>query len=777
MARDNTGSTGVTNHVGEVFTGRGSETHDGLVVTDGAIIPTALGANPFATIAALAERSVEHYAVQRGLSINAEKNGLLDLFGEPKHAPSWDAELERISKTTVTATEADSEHSLDLSEELDAVYKANDEIHKAAAVKASGFGFTEIMSGFIHHDENMKDDRKETYQLAARIARSQCESARFFLSVQAFDTGNIVNNAQHRGMLTGTFVCPTIPGSPFMVQRGGFNLFIVDHKAPGTRNLTYDFDMRGINGKKLHMHGYKVVDSSVAMAPWQFWKATSTLYVTVSEWAPGTGNGECGRRTGKVLAKGMMHIQPGDFMSEIMTLAPTGSNIFKKVYSAAAFLTFFTRKSLSLLLAPLTPLQYPSQSYSGFINNTAPTRSEAIEAQDGVVTRLHVWEPTAYPHNDRSQIRNLFMVPGASVDHQIFATPTIPFNAVNYFARAGYRVYVAVHRIGQLMVAEHDWTTYDARLDLKACLDFIRQDNGIVTRKGEVTAKEDRIYTITHCMGGVAFSSGLLDGTIPGHWIAGISASQVFMNPIWATLNMAKAVMGPIPMDRLYRMLAGNWFSCSTSRDDSLVQRAVNQLLRLYPDARKELCNSACCHRISLVFGRCWNHRNLNEATHRQIHRFFGGVNMTCENLLMRMGRHGAVMRNGPLFEPLTSAHNVRRLRGIPILLWVGADNAVLSPESTERSYEVLCDTFGSGRPAAGGAANAVGGEGDGVEYRRRVVPEYGHLDGWMGRNAWRDVYPMVREELDRVVRGEDYVFREPDDKFKRLVESGQLNH
>ena len=50
MARGGTGSTGATNHRGELFTGLGEETHPGLIVTDGAAIPTSLGANPLATI-------------------------------------------------------------------------------------------------------------------------------------------------------------------------------------------------------------------------------------------------------------------------------------------------------------------------------------------------------------------------------------------------------------------------------------------------------------------------------------------------------------------------------------------------------------------------------------------------------------------------------------------------------------------------------------------------------------------------------------------------------
>lgn len=58
MARDGTPLTGVTNHFGEVFIGEdpdSKETHDGLIVMDNSIIPSALGANPFATITALAE--------------------------------------------------------------------------------------------------------------------------------------------------------------------------------------------------------------------------------------------------------------------------------------------------------------------------------------------------------------------------------------------------------------------------------------------------------------------------------------------------------------------------------------------------------------------------------------------------------------------------------------------------------------------------------------------------------------------------------------------------
>ena len=78
MSSDGTGKKGVTDHLGQVFQGTGSEVYDGLVVVDGAVVPAALGVNPFATITALAERSVEKLATQKGWNIDYDtKNGIL----------------------------------------------------------------------------------------------------------------------------------------------------------------------------------------------------------------------------------------------------------------------------------------------------------------------------------------------------------------------------------------------------------------------------------------------------------------------------------------------------------------------------------------------------------------------------------------------------------------------------------------------------------------------------------------------------------------------------
>ena len=59
-----------------MLTGKGTECYEGLVCVDGSVVPLALGVNPFATITALAERSVESIARRENIKIDYDtKNG------------------------------------------------------------------------------------------------------------------------------------------------------------------------------------------------------------------------------------------------------------------------------------------------------------------------------------------------------------------------------------------------------------------------------------------------------------------------------------------------------------------------------------------------------------------------------------------------------------------------------------------------------------------------------------------------------------------------------
>ncbi|KUM59825.1 hypothetical protein ACN42_g7321 [Penicillium freii] len=97
MSNDGTGYGGVTNHLGEVFSGSNSEVYNGLVCCDASIIPTALGVNPLATISALSERSVNLITERSGLSIDLETNNQpLNAYSKP--CVSWDYQGQQDTK-------------------------------------------------------------------------------------------------------------------------------------------------------------------------------------------------------------------------------------------------------------------------------------------------------------------------------------------------------------------------------------------------------------------------------------------------------------------------------------------------------------------------------------------------------------------------------------------------------------------------------------------------------------------------------------------------------
>ena len=107
-----------------------------------------------------------------------------------------------------------------------------------------------------------------------------------------------------------------------------------------------------------------------------------------------------------------------------------------------------------------------------------------------------------------------------------------------------------------------------------------------------------------------------------------------------------------------------------------------------------------------------------------------GIANMEMMSHLARCAIHGKLLdsKGGDTYLP-----HFDRL-SMPITLIQGEDNQVWRLKATETTYDKLVDTFG---PA---------------NYRRHVVPNYGHLDTVFGKNAVHDTYPLMLDHLDRVL-------------------------
>ncbi|GME39447.1 glucose-methanol-choline oxidoreductase [Neofusicoccum parvum] len=631
MSSDGTGRSGVTNHLGQVFSGEDSEVHGGV--------------NPFATITALAERSVDAIAKDRAYQIDMlTKNGKLDLFGKPAKSVPLTLGMMNAQKAMEKST------------------------------KSRGVQFTEIMDGHIHIGDNIGD-----YTIAEKVAKGSSSSAHLYLSVT---TGN----ARNRDV----------------------QFFSTDENVSDGTNLAYNLTLLGTDGHKYHLNGYKELNTKMAFSLTSTWKATTTLLTTLT------------RPNGSLVGKGKLHISVRNFVSELKTLSSLSSGtLLNRTSAVTDFMGNFAQNTADYYLGPLRTLQHPPTQPklpNGYLPKPAPIHTVTLTAKDGVQSTLMTWASTAPPSPHSPSRLPILMIPGASVDHTVFALPTIRTNAVDHLTSLGHTVHILTHRFCRTPICASGGTVYEARLDVLAALTHIR------------ASTDSQIHLICHCMGAVSTSIGLLDGTIPAAWLAGLTCTQVFFALRFGRLNALKAGAPLLPA--LYQKLTGSeWFPMAG--DGRAVQAAIDQALRFYPaEGRGEVCSSSVCHRFSLTYGRCWEHANLNRATHAGLEAFLGGVHMRMLRETMRMGVVGRVL-DGEGRDTVWTDEGLERLRGVPMLFVSGGENVVFDPESTQVSYDVLRRKFGPGL------------------YKRRVIAGYGHLDTWMGKDAARDVYPVIGEHLE----------------------------
>jgi hypothetical protein len=313
------------------------------------------------------------------------------------------------------------------------------------------------------------------------------------------------------------------------------------------------------------------VDPSIAFSLSETWTATTTLYIELS------------RPDKSIIGRGILTISLRNFVDELLSFRGDGQTDWQKACCTRKFLSYFTEKVATDFFMPLDASEYSHPPVTAFVQRHPPTRVVTVTASDGVVSPMQIWVPA---HATRSM--PILLVPGASVDYQIFGLPTIPYNFLDYLLERGYTVYCIVHRVGKVPVAKSlNATGFDARLDIAAATKYILQDS-----------KVSKIYAVVHCVGAIAMASGLLDGTIEG--IGGLTVSQVFIHPVFAEGNMWKAKFKP-SLAEVYEKVLGKWFEVVDGNKEVF----EDLLLQFYPEGEKaEVCRSTVCHRADLIFGR-----------------------------------------------------------------------------------------------------------------------------------------------------------------------------
>jgi hypothetical protein len=126
-----------------------------------------------------------------------------------------------------------------------------------------------------------------------------------------------------------------------------------------------------------------------------------------------------------------------------------------------------------------------------------------------------------------------------------------------------------------------------------------------------------------------------------------------------------------------------------------------------------------------------WRHENLNDETHAWLSDEFAAVSVaffeqmaTCveSGNLKGVDGHRELPADFAKVVPQTDAR---------VAFISGEQNACFLPESQVRSF----NHFDKHRTGF---------------HSLHLFPEYGHLDVFMGKNAWRDTFPVILEELEK---------------------------
>jgi len=306
------------------------------------------------------------------------------------------------------------------------------------------------------------------------------------------------------------------------------------------------------------------------------------------------------------------------------------------------------------------------------------------------------------------------LVHGAGVRGEVFRAP-VRSTVVDALVDAGYDVWLENWR-ASIELPANPWTLDQAAL----------YDHPAAVRKVVEETGADSIKAVVHCQGSTSFTMSACAGLVPQvDTVVTNAVSLHTVVPRWSAVKLNYAV--PV-VRRFVDYLDPGRGDRPEGVPSTLITWAVK--------AVHHECRNTVCRLVSFTYGAgfpaLWRHENLNDETHEWIAREFGAVPLTFFRQMARCVRRGHLVssvdggvpglpEDYAAGEPQTDARFV---------FLTGEKNRCFLPESQQRSYQHF-SRFRRGY------------------HRYYRVPGYSHLDMFFGRDASRDVFPIILRELE----------------------------
>jgi hypothetical protein len=307
----------------------------------------------------------------------------------------------------------------------------------------------------------------------------------------------------------------------------------------------------------------------------------------------------------------------------------------------------------------------------------------------------------------------VLVVHGAGVRAELFRPPTAR-TFVDALLDDGWDVWLLNWR------ASIDLEPYPWTLDQAAAYDHPAGVAHVLAATGA-----ERLKAVVHCQGSTSFMMALVAGLLPQ--VDTVVSNAVSLHPVVPSFSAFKIGRVAPLVARALPFVSPAW----GDRPPHTLARLMVWFVR----ATHRECDNSVCRMVSFTYGTgwpaLWSHANLDDATHDWVRGEFAEVPLSF------FAQMHACIRAGHLVS-------VKSIEGLPrsyvaqaprtdarIVLLAGEDNRCFLAESQRRTFEFLH----SHRPGRD---------------RLHLLPGYGHLDVFLGRNAAADTYPLILEELAR---------------------------
>lgn len=307
----------------------------------------------------------------------------------------------------------------------------------------------------------------------------------------------------------------------------------------------------------------------------------------------------------------------------------------------------------------------------------------------------------------------VLLVHGAGVRANIFRAP-IEKGIVDLLLENGYDVWLENWR-ASIDFNPNPWT-----LDQAALYDHPVAVKTVVRETGS-----DRIQAIIHCQGSTSFMMSAVAGLVPE--VRTIVSNAVSLHPVvplWSRVKLRCAVP-------LLRQVT-DWLDCSWGLE---APTPFAKTIKAFVELTHHECDNSVCKQVSFTYGAgfpgLWRHENLNDQTHEWLKQEFAWVPLTFFDQIRRCvfrGRLMAVEGKRELPEDFAAREPQTEAR---FAFFAGEENRCFLPASQVETHAFF-ERFRRGY------------------HTLHLLPGYGHLDVFMGKNAAREVLPQMIEELDR---------------------------